>query len=49
MRFIFMSGRTQVCEERTVELGRKVEGVIFQTEVFACLVKPKFRKLRHSI
>ena len=44
-----MSGRTQVCEERTVKLRRKVEGVIFQTEVFACLVKSKFRKLRHSI
>ena len=33
-----MSGRTQVCEERKVELGREVEGVNFQTEVFAYMV-----------
>ena len=33
-----MSGRTQGCEERKVDLGRKVEGVKFQTEVLACMV-----------
>ena len=49
MWLIFMSGLTQVFEERKVELRRKVEGVIFQTEVLACMVKPKFRKFRHSI
>ena len=33
-----MSGRTQACEERKVEFGRKVEGVNFQTEVLARMV-----------
>ena len=33
-----MSGGTQVCEERKVEIGREVEGVNFQTEVLACMV-----------
>ena len=33
-----MSGRTQACEERKVEFGRKVEGVNFQTEVLALVV-----------
>ena len=34
-----MSGRTRECEERKVELVRKVEGVNFQTEVIACMEK----------
>ena len=37
-----MSGRTQVFEERKVEPRRKVKRVVLQTEVLACMVKPKF-------
>ena len=40
MGLIFMSGRTQVCEKRKVELGCKVkkEGSV------ACMVKPQSRR-----